>query len=68
MCLTWMKGMGELSSGLAGLIYNKSAFCLALPSTAVCESIRWMNRDIEWMDSSTVMFFLRRALRGMECG
>ena len=58
--------MGGLSSRLARLIYNKLAFCLALPSATVHELTRWMNRDIEWIDSSSIMPFLRRALRGME--
>ena len=55
-----MKGAGELSSGLASLIYNKSAFHLALPGAVVCELIRLIDRD-------NVMPFLRRAVRGMEC-
>ena len=55
-----MKGVGELFSGLTTLIYVKSALHLALPSVAVCESMRWIDRD-------NVIPFLRRALRGMEC-
>ena len=39
----WMKGVGVVSSGLTGLIYDKSAFCLALSCATICELTRWMN-------------------------
>ena len=34
-----------VSSGSAGLIYDRSAFCLALSRAIIHEMTRWMNRE-----------------------
>ena len=60
-----MKRTGGLSSGLADLIYNKSAFYLALPGAAVRELMRWMNRTVKWMDWQD--YALVESRKGMEC-